>query len=112
MKLNLNWEAGVQSEIWVWYRGFYKVYLTDAGIKRQIAGWQGCREHGKYFLSDGRLGWDIIFPSKYYDKVAGLVFLPPKKKNMKRVLNGRKIGQLAVEKDRLGLQKDCTFANN
>lgn len=83
-------------EIWSWCRGFYKICLEDSEKKRQIASWKDCREHCKYFLPDGRLGWDIIFPAKYYNRIAELVGLPLKAKNSKRVEQGKKIGALAV----------------
>jgi len=102
----------MKSEIWPWYRGFYKVYLEDSEKKRQIAGWQGCKEHCKYFLPDGRQGWDVIFPSRLYDKVARIVSLPLKKRNPKRVLHAQRLGLRAKFENRLEIQNTPVFSNS
>jgi len=102
----------MDSEIWEWFRGYYKVYLEDSKVKRQIASWDECKEHCKYFHSDGRLGWDIIFPSRLFNRIAKLVSLPLKRKNMKRVLHGQILGEQAVVENRLEIKKDYQFSNN
>jgi len=103
----------MQSEIWEYDRGFYKVYLENAEIKRKITSWDGCKEtvrqHCHYFHPDGKIGWDIIFPGKYYDKIARLLGLPLKAKNQNRVDHGRKLGEKAATEDRLGLKTGKTM---
>jgi len=101
----------MRSEIWEWYRGYYKVYLEDSVIKRQITGWGECKEHCYYFHLDGKRGWDVIFPSKLYNRVAKLVSLPLKQKNLKRVQLGRMLGGRAVAENRLEIKKGYQFSN-
>jgi len=102
----------MESEIWKWYRGYYKVYLEDSELKRRIAGMKGCKEHCKYSHPDGRLGWDVIFPTKLYNTIAKLASLPLKKKNLNRVQHGRTLGSRAVTENRLGIKKGYAFSNS
>lgn len=102
----------MEPKIWEWYRGFYKVYLEDSNIKRQIASLKGCREHCSYFLPNGKKGWDVIFPANHYDKIAALLGLPLKQKNSNRVANGKKLGAAAAKDNRLAIKKDYEISNN
>jgi hypothetical protein len=102
----------MKPKIWDWIRGFYKVYLEDSCLKRQIASLKGCKEHCSYFLPDGKKGWDVIFPAHHYDKIAALVGLPLKQKNSNRVANGIKLGAAAIIENRLAIKKGCGIYNN
>lgn len=83
-------------EIWPYYRGFYKVYTENYEAVRKIASWEGCRRSCTYYTQNGKLfGWDLIFPSKLYNKVARLVGLPLKRKNPSR----QKQGQIMADKN-------------
>ena len=95
----------MQPEIWPYYRGYYKVYTEDYDVVRKIASWEGCRRSCTYYAQNGRLfGWDLIFPSNLYNKVARLVGLPARPKDPNRVAHGEKLGRLAKENDVLRLQ--------
>ncbi len=95
----------MKSEIWPYYRGLYKVYTEDYEAVKKIASWQDCKKSCTYHNRKGQVfGWDLIFPAKLYNRVAGLVGLPLRVKNSNRVKQGEKLGQLAKEKDFLGLQ--------
>jgi hypothetical protein len=90
-------------ELWEYGRGFFKVYLEDRDAVNRITGWTECEAGCFYFHPDGKLAWDVIVPSKFYDRVAELLSLPKKKKNPKRVEQGKKLGELAVANDYLKL---------
>jgi len=95
----------MKSEIWAYYRGYFKVYTEDYETKQKIASWNGCKHSNTYYNRYGQLiGWDLIFPSKLYNKVAQLLGLPMRAKNHNRVNQGKKLGLLAKDKDFLGLQ--------
>jgi len=93
----------MENEIWEYGKGIYKVYLEDRVIRDKIKKFEGCCVHGRYYHPNGTLGWDLIFPGKYYDRIADLVGLPMRKKNINRVRHGKKLGKLAVAKNVLGL---------
>ena len=76
-------------EIWPYGRGFYKVYVEDYAIKQKLDDWKDCKLSCRYFHVNGKNGWDFIFPSKLYNRIAGLLHLPLKEKNKNRVLAGR-----------------------
>ena len=63
------------------------------------------------FHPDGRLGWDIIFSAKYYNKIARLLLLPLKQKNKNRVKHAQRLGKLAVEQNRLEIKKGSVICN-
>ena len=56
--------------------------LDDREIKNRIVGWEGCIVHGHYSYPSGERAWDMICPTKLFNRVAALVGLPKKKKNM------------------------------
>ena len=94
----------MEAKTWKYGIGFFKVYLEDRKHKDRIAGWEGCVVHGYYWYPDGNRAWDIICPIRLYNKVAGIVGLPKKGKNPKRVAQGRKLGDMAVAQDHLKLK--------
>jgi hypothetical protein len=97
----------MEPEIWLYYRGFYKVYTEDYEAMKKITSWQGCKRSCIYSNYKGQVfGWDLIFPSRLYNKVAKTVGLPLRAKNPNRVSQGKKLGQLAKENDFLGLQNN------
>lgn len=66
--------------IWRLSRSLYKVYVEDKTLKDQLAGWKDCRLHCVYFNRHFRVvGWDLIFPSRLYDRIAKLCGLPTRK---------------------------------
>lgn len=96
----------MKTEIWPYYRGYYKVYTEDYEAVKKIASWQDCRRSCTYHNPKGQVfGWDLIFPARLYKKVALAVGLPPRGKNSNRVAQGKKLGHLAKEKDFLGIKK-------
>ena len=90
-------------EIWTYGRGSFKVYLEDREVVNRVSGWEGCELQCHYYYPDGKIAWDIVCPSKLFDRAAELLGLPKKKKNPKRVANGKKLGKLAVANDYLKL---------
>ena len=94
----------MECEIWDYGRGLFKVFLDDREIKNKIVGWEGCIVHGYYSYPSGERAWDMICPTKLFNRVAALVGLPKKKKNMNRVAHGKKIGKMAVDNDHLKLK--------
>jgi len=84
----------VKAEIWSYSKGLCKGYVEDKTLARQIAGWKNCQLCGSYFDKAGRLfGCDIIFPSRLYNRVAELLELPKKLKNLNRVHQGQRISE-------------------
>jgi len=97
-------------DIWPFFRGQYKVYVEDAALKDRIAGWQGCRVHCVYHNRRFRVvAWDIIFPSRLYDRVAQLCGLPLKKKSTGRVAHGKRLGARAKALSHVGVPKQGDF---
>lgn len=80
----------MKSEIWPYYRGFYKVYTEDYEAVKKIASWQGCKRSCTYHNQKGQIfGWDLIFPAKLYNRVAALVELPLRIKSPNRQRHGQ-----------------------
>lgn len=78
------------SEIRPYYKGYCKVYTKDYEAKQKIASWQSCKQSNTYYNRYGQLmGWDLIFFSKLYNRVAKLVNLPQKGKNSNRLRHGQ-----------------------
>ena len=97
-------------EIWPFLRGQYKVYLEDVALKDRIAGWQECRVHCIYHNRRLQVvAWDIIFPSRLYDRVAQLCGLPPRKKSPGRVAHGKRLGAKAKALGHVGAQNRGDF---
>ena len=94
----------MECNIWDYGRGFFKVFLDNREVRDRIAGWEGCVVHGYYSYPDGNRAWDIICPSRLYNRVVGLVGLPKREKNPKRVAQGKKLGEMAVDRDHLKLK--------
>ena len=97
----------MECEIWEYgIRGWYKVLVTDAEMKRKLLGWKDCESQCRYSrVNDLReIGWDFLFPGEIYDRVAKLVGLPPRKKSASRVEHGKKVGKMAVDNDHLKLK--------
>ena len=80
----------MESEIWPWSRGFYKVYVEDYRSKAKIDRWKEAKLHCHYFYRDGRRAYDFIIPSKLYDRVSRILGLKLKAKNLNRVKSGKK----------------------
>ncbi|MBI2495753.1 MAG: hypothetical protein HYW10_04215 [Candidatus Omnitrophica bacterium] len=90
--------------IWRLFTGTYKVYVEDKALKDQLAGWQGCKLHCVYFNRHFQVqGWDLIFPSRLYDRVAKLCGLPSRRKSQQRIANAQQLGLLAKTHNHLGL---------
>ena len=106
--------ASLRAAIWRYDRGRYKVYVEDRALKRQIASWQGCYGHCIYFNSRVQVvGWDVIFPSNLYNRVATLCGLPLRQKASQRVAHGRRLGRAATTRNHLGLsQEGGQFSNS
>jgi hypothetical protein len=84
----------MKSEIWPYYRGLYKVYTEDYEAVKKIASWQDCKRSCTYHNQKGQIfGWDLVFPAKLYNRVAGSVNLPKKGKNPVLVESGRKAAE-------------------
>ena len=80
----------MKSEIRSYYRGYCKVYTEDYEVKQKIASWKGCKHSNTYYNRYGQLiGWDLIFPSKLYNRAAELIGLPLRGKNHNRIKQGR-----------------------
>lgn len=83
-----------KAEIWSYSKGYYKVYLENGNLAKKIAGWRDGQPAGRYFDRKGRhIGWDIIFPSRLYNRVAKLIGMPGRQKNPNRVRQGKKIAE-------------------
>ncbi|KPK42925.1 MAG: hypothetical protein AMJ78_00770 [Omnitrophica WOR_2 bacterium SM23_29] len=83
-------------EIWPYYRGYYKVYTEDYEIVKKLSSWKDCRHSNTYYRNEKVIGWDMVFPSRFYNKVARLVGLPLGKKNPNR----KRQGQIMADKNR------------
>lgn len=102
--------AATTVDIWPFSRGQYKVYVEDTALKDRIAGWQDCRVHCVYHNRRFQVvAWDIIFPSRLYDRVAQLCGLPPKKKSPGRVAHGKRLGAWAKRLGHVGVQNRGDF---
>ncbi|MCM8782210.1 MAG: hypothetical protein NC828_04100 [Candidatus Omnitrophica bacterium] len=84
----------MEPEIWLYYRGYYKVYTEDYEAMKKIASWQGCKRSCIYYNHKGQVfGWDLIFPSHLYNRVAELVGLSKRRKNPALVESGKKAAE-------------------
>ena len=96
--------------IWPFFRGQYKVYVEDAALKDRIAGWRDCRVHCIYHNRRLQVvAWDIVVPSRLYDRVAQLCGLPLKKKSPGRVAHGKRLGVRAKVLGHVGVQNRGDF---
>ena len=97
-------------DIWPFFRGQYKVYVEDAALKDRIAGWKDCRVHCVYHNRRMRVvAWDIIVPSRLYNRVAELCGLPPKQKSPGRVAHGKRLGARAKRLGYVGVKNRDDF---
>jgi hypothetical protein len=94
----------METEIWKYDIGRYKVVVVDRELKNKLMSWKECTLHCRYSYMRGEIGWDFIFPGRIYNRVARLVGLPPKRKNPKRVAQGKRLGELAAANDHLHIQ--------
>lgn len=82
----------MEPEIRLYYKGFYKVYTEDYEVMKKIASWHDCKRSVIYSDRSGNVfGWDLIFPSHLYNRVAGLAGLPLRKKNPNRQKRGQEM---------------------
>ena len=107
----------METEIWKYDTGRYKIYVENRDLKNKLMSWKECIRHCVYsHMSNMRaIGWDFIFPREIYNRVAKLVGLPPKAKDAEKVAHGKKLGALAVANDHLHLQiqvPGATYAND
>lgn len=84
----------MEPEIRPYYKGFYKVYTEDYEAMKKIASWQDCKRSVIYSDHSGNVfGWDLIFPSHLYNRVAELVGLPKRMKVRSLVESGKKAAE-------------------
>jgi len=79
------------NEIWRYEGNIYKAHCMDPAVARQIAGWERCERSAVYHYPDGHREMDVLFPGRFYNRVAELLKLPLRQKNPKRVAQGRKM---------------------
>lgn len=91
----------MECEMWDYERGYFKVFLSDIGIRNRIVKWEGCFINGHYRFPGGTRAWDIVCPSKLFNKIAEITGLPKKEKKIKRVEHGKNLGKKAVENNHL-----------
>jgi hypothetical protein len=77
--------------IWRFSENTYKVHCKNPDMAKKIASWEGCELSSVYHHPDGHREMDAIFLDKFYNRVAGLLNLPLKEKNPKRVAQGQKM---------------------
>ena len=71
----------MKNEVWKYFGNNYKVYTENTELKNKIIEWQGCDIHGIYQHQNKVIGWDIIFPSHFYNRVARLAGFVERQKN-------------------------------
>ncbi len=78
----------MKQEIWWFQTGEYKACITDSKLKRRLDFLKDVvlRDH---YLYQGRKAWGYTFPAKLYNKIANLLKLPLKTKNLNRVQAGK-----------------------
>jgi len=79
------------NDIWKYQGNSFKAHCKDISLAKKIANWEGCERSGTYYYPDGHNEMDVLFPVGLYNRVAGLLGLPLRQKNPKRVAHGQKM---------------------
>jgi hypothetical protein len=69
----------MEHNIWPYDQGLYKLFIQEEDIKDEILTWEECLLQCRYYNVQGRRGWDIIFPVRYYKQVEKLLKRKKKK---------------------------------
>ena len=86
-----NKEEELPNTIWRYDGHTFKAHCTDPGLAKKIASWRGCERSSVYSYPDGHMEMDVIFPERLYGRVAGLLELPLRRKNPKRIAQGHRM---------------------
>lgn len=81
----------MENKIGRYHRQVYKAHCADPALARKIASWDGCERSAIYHFPDGHREVDVLFPGKLYNRVAQLLGLPPRSKNLKRMAQGKRM---------------------
>ena len=96
------------SEIWSYGRGKYKGYTEDWELATKIMRWtsvERCCVYYHHYPNVSIKGYDFIFPSSSYNRIASELGLPKKSKSSERVRQGKKIQKLSEEERRIAQVK-------
>jgi hypothetical protein len=77
--------------IWFWKRGYFKVYIDNLKIRQKVDRWKEAKLHCTYSFPNGQMGWDFIITTKLYNRIAELLNLPSRTKNVNRVEAGKRL---------------------
>ena len=80
-----------KGSIWRYQGNVFKAHCTDTGLAKKVASWRGCQRSSVYRYPDGHMEMDVLFPERLYSRVAGLLELPLRQKNPKRIVQGQRM---------------------
>ena len=84
-------EEELSNDIWKYQGNTFKAHCMEVFLAKRIATWDGCEKSATYYYPDGHNEMDVLFPVRLYNRVAELLKLPLREKNLKRVVHGRKM---------------------
>jgi len=91
------------NEIWKDGPGRYKGYSEDINVAKRIMNWKSVEPCSIYYTPSMRIfAYDFIFRTRSYDRIAKVLYLPPRKKSTLKILQGQK---LQLKNQRLHLMK-------
>ena len=80
------------SEIWWYGRGFYKCYIENFDVVKRIMRWRSVEHCSFYYTRSMQIfAYDFVFASRTYNRIAGLLGLPDRKKSLSKIKQGQRL---------------------
>ena len=80
------------SEIYEHFGGKYWCYTENFDAARKIMRWESVERGATHIYPDGKLqAFELIFPTRTYNRVAKALGLPKRKKSVGRVKSGQRL---------------------
>ena len=82
----------MKSDIYEYFKGEYWCYTENIETARKILRWESVERSAIHYYPEFRLkAFELIFPTKTYDRVAEALGLPERKKSPGRVKSGQRL---------------------
>ena len=85
------------SEIWWYGRGFYKCYIENLDVVKRIMRWSSVERCSFYYTRSMQIfAYDFVFPTRSYNRIAGLLGLPDRRKSLSKIKQGQRLQRLQI----------------
>ena len=82
----------MKSDIYRYFKGEYWCYTENIEAAKKIMRWKSVKRGATHIYSDGRLkAFELIFPTRTYNRIAETLGLPKKVKSAGRVKSGQRL---------------------